>query len=89
MQQQFPPPQVVDAPGATVTVKPPVAVLPTCPEKLSMIVILRHSWKRATGRLGYRLVLRHENIPKYGTGGIPRTAVKPFRYNGSRNPRTR
>ncbi len=35
-QQQLPPPQVVDAPGATVTVSPPVAVLPTCPEKLNM-----------------------------------------------------
>lgn len=28
VQQQFPPPQVVDAPGATVTVSPPVAVAP-------------------------------------------------------------
>jgi hypothetical protein len=36
VQQQFPPPQVVDAPGATVTVNPPVAVLPTWPEKLSI-----------------------------------------------------
>jgi hypothetical protein len=29
VQQQLPPPQVVEAPGATVTVRPPVAVLPT------------------------------------------------------------
>jgi len=28
VQQQLPPPQVVDAPGATVTVRPPVAVAP-------------------------------------------------------------
>ncbi|BCB75563.1 hypothetical protein GCM10022251_28230 [Phytohabitans flavus] len=27
-QQQLPPPQVVEAPGATVTVSPPVAVVP-------------------------------------------------------------
>ncbi|MET7397796.1 hypothetical protein ABZS66_30335 [Dactylosporangium sp. NPDC005572] len=36
MQQQLPPPQVVEAPGATVTVRPPVAVVPIWPEKLSM-----------------------------------------------------
>ncbi len=37
MQQQLPPPHVVEAPGATVTVSPPVAVLPTWPEKLNMV----------------------------------------------------
>ncbi|WP_020519623.1 hypothetical protein [Catelliglobosispora koreensis] len=36
VQQQLPPPHVVEAPGATVTVRPPVAVVPTWPEKLSM-----------------------------------------------------
>jgi hypothetical protein len=36
VQQQLPPPQVVQAPGATVTVSPPLAVLPMWPEKLSM-----------------------------------------------------
>ncbi|BCB91913.1 hypothetical protein Psuf_092260 [Phytohabitans suffuscus] len=36
VQQQLPPPQVVEAPGATVTVRPPVAVVPIWPEKLSM-----------------------------------------------------
>ncbi len=36
LQQQFPPPQVVEAPGATVTVRPPVAVVATWVEKLSM-----------------------------------------------------
>lgn len=38
VQQQLPPPQVVEAPGATVTARPPVAVLPTWPEKLSMLL---------------------------------------------------
>lgn len=38
MQQQLPPPQVVDAPGATVMVRPPVAVLPMWPEKVSMVI---------------------------------------------------
>ncbi|MEV0567925.1 hypothetical protein [Dactylosporangium sp. NPDC050588] len=28
VQQQLPPPHVVEAPGATVTVSPPVAVVP-------------------------------------------------------------
>jgi hypothetical protein len=36
LQQQLPPPHVVEAPGATVTVSPPVAVLPTWPEKLNI-----------------------------------------------------
>ncbi|WP_238008888.1 hypothetical protein KZZ52_45125 [Dactylosporangium sp. AC04546] len=36
VQQQLPPPHVVEAPGATVTVRPPVAVVPIWPEKLSM-----------------------------------------------------
>ncbi|GAA2747103.1 hypothetical protein [Kitasatospora cinereorecta] len=36
LQQQFPPPQVVLAPGATWTNAPPVAVLPTWLEKLNM-----------------------------------------------------
>ncbi|GIG56442.1 hypothetical protein Lfu02_08140 [Longispora fulva] len=40
VQQQLPPPHVVEAPGATVTVRPPVAVLPTWPEKLSMCIHL-------------------------------------------------
>src|SRR2546430_10250050 len=35
-QQQLPPPHVVLAPGATVTVRPPVAVLPTWPEQLTI-----------------------------------------------------
>ena len=43
MQQQLPPPQVVDAPGATVMVRPPVAVLPMWPVKVSMVVF--PSWK--------------------------------------------
>ncbi|MFD5413506.1 hypothetical protein [Streptomyces nojiriensis] len=37
LQQQFPPPQVVLAPGATWTNAPPVAVLPTWPEKLNIV----------------------------------------------------
>jgi hypothetical protein len=38
LQQQLPPPQVVQAPGATVTVSPPLAVLPMWPEKLSIAI---------------------------------------------------
>jgi hypothetical protein len=40
VQQQFPPPQVVLAPGATWMKAPPVAVLPIWPEKLNMVVHL-------------------------------------------------
>jgi hypothetical protein len=50
-QQQLPPPHVVLAPGATVTVRPPVAVLPTWPEKLNIAQSSPSATRRKPSRL--------------------------------------
>ncbi|MEW1634240.1 hypothetical protein [Streptomyces sp. NPDC093801] len=49
LQQQFPPPQVVLAPGATWTNAPPVAVLPTWPEKLNIVSLTSNRGREEQG----------------------------------------
>ncbi|MER7466785.1 hypothetical protein [Streptomyces sp. NPDC097981] len=49
LQQQFPPPQVVLAPGATWTNAPPVAVLPTWPEKLNIVSLTSNRGREGQG----------------------------------------
>ncbi|GAA1560118.1 hypothetical protein GCM10009827_096540 [Dactylosporangium maewongense] len=72
-QQQLPPPHVVEAPGATVTVSPPVAVVPIWPEKLS-----KTGFPSLVGRMGRRL-------PRTATGAAAVAAAA--RGGGTRSDR--